>query len=46
LLQALNDFLSQLPALALGVVFAAALLESVAVVGTVPGDRFSRGVKL
>ncbi|MEV4909264.1 VTT domain-containing protein [Streptomyces albidoflavus] len=38
-MQALIDFLSLHPALALGVVFAAALLESVAVIGTViPGS--------
>lgn len=38
-MQALIDFLSQHPALALAVVFAASLLESVAVIGTVvPGS--------
>lgn len=38
-MQALIDFLSQHPALAVGVVFAASLLESVAVIGTVvPGS--------
>ncbi|WP_296445268.1 bifunctional DedA family/phosphatase PAP2 family protein [Rhodoferax sp. UBA5149] len=38
-MQALIDFLSQHPALALGVVFAASLLESVAVIGTIiPGS--------
>ena len=44
---ALIDFLTQHPALALGVVFAAALLESVAVIGTViPGSSvvFAAGV--
>ncbi len=46
-MQALIDFLSQHPALTLGVVFAAALLESVAVIGTViPGSSvvFAAGV--
>jgi len=45
--QGLIDFLSQHPALALGVVFAAALLESVAVIGTViPGSSvvFAAGI--
>jgi len=39
--QGLIDFLSQYPALALGVVFAPALLESVAVIGAILGDGFS-----
>ncbi len=46
-MQALIDFLTQHPALALGAVFAAALLESVAVIGTVlPGSSvvFAAGV--
>ena len=46
-MHALIDFLTQHPALALGVVFAAALLESVAVIGTViPGSSvvFAAGV--
>jgi membrane protein DedA with SNARE-associated domain len=45
--QALIDFLSQHPALALGGVFAAALLESVAVIGTAfPGSSmvFAAGI--
>ena len=38
-MQALIDFLSQHPTLALGVVFASSLLESVAVIGTIiPGS--------
>lgn len=46
-MQALIDFLSQHPALALAVVFAAALLESVALIGTViPGSSvvFAAGI--
>ena len=43
-MQALIDFLSQHPALALGVVFTAALVESMPVIGTVfPGSSIVLG---